>query len=141
MVSIDDPSEGVDGRWVLGDWEADLIIGACGQSAFVTLVERTTRFSMLLALPEARGSDSVVDTAIDNVTDLPEAMTGSITWDQGNETAEYAKLTAATTMPVYFAPPDLLETRPEREHQQTRTRIPPREQHHHPQAQSDRPRR
>ena len=45
---------------------------------------------MLLALPEARGSDSVVDTAIDNVTDLPEAMTGSITWDQGNEIAEYA---------------------------------------------------
>lgn len=85
--------------------EGDLIIGARGQSAAVTLVERTTRFLMLLALPDGRGSESVVDTVIEHVAGLPELMSGSITWDQGSEMAEHAKLTVATDMPVYFAHP------------------------------------
>lgn len=105
MVSIDDRPEGVDDRRVPGHWEGDLIIGARGQSAAVTLVERTTRFLTLLALPEGRGSDSVVDTVIEHVTGLPELMAGSITWDQGAEMAEHAKLTLAADMPVYFAHP------------------------------------
>lgn len=105
MVSIDDRPEGVDDRRVPGNWEGDLVIGAHGQSAAVTLVERTTRFMMLLALPEGRASHSVVDTVIDHVTGLPELMAGTLTWDQGIEMAEHAKLTMATNMPVYFAHP------------------------------------
>lgn len=105
MVSIDDRPDGVDDRRVPGHWEGDLIIGARGKTAAVTLVERTTRFLMLLALPDGRGSESVVDTVIEHVTGLPELMAGSITWDQGSEMAEHAKLTVATDMPVYFAHP------------------------------------
>lgn len=105
MVSIDDRPEGVDDRRVPGHWEGDLIVGARGRSAAVTLVERTTRFLMLLALLDGRGSDSVVGTVIEHVTGLPELMSGSVTWDQGTEMAEHARLTVAADMPVYFAHP------------------------------------
>lgn len=129
MVSIDDRPGGVDDRRLPGHWEGDLIIGARGQSAAVTLVERTTRFLMLIALPEGRSSESVVDTLIERgafvsimgeqmsssecvvdtlierVKGLPELMSGSITWDQDSEMAEHAKLTVATDIPVYFAHP------------------------------------
>jgi IS30 family transposase len=105
MVSIDDRPGGVDDRRVPGHWEGDLIIGAAGRSAAVTLVERKTRFLMLLALPDGRASASVVDTVIEHITGLPELMSGSITWDQGSEMAEHARLTVASKMPVYFAHP------------------------------------
>lgn len=129
MVSINDRPGGVDDRRLPGHWEGDLIIGARGQSAAVTLVERTTRFLMLIALPEGRSSESVVDTLIERgafvsimgeqmsssecvvdtlierVKGLPELMSGSITWDQDSEMAEHAKLTVATDIPVYFAHP------------------------------------
>lgn len=125
MVSINDRPGGVDDRRLPGHWEGDLIIGARGQSAAVTLVERTTRFLMLIALPEGRSSESVVDTLIERVKGLPELMSGSITWGQGSEMAEHAKLTVAADIPVYFAhPPQPLGARHEREHQRARARVP-----------------
>ncbi|MFD1860319.1 IS30 family transposase [Aeromicrobium camelliae] len=105
MVSIDDRPDGVDDRRVPGHWEGDLIIGAAGKSAAVTLVERKTRFLILLPLPEGRSSEAVVDTVIDHVRGLPQLMSGSITWDQGPEMAQHAALSVATDMPVYFAHP------------------------------------
>lgn len=105
MVSIDERPEGIDDRRVPGHWEGDLIIGAGGKSAAVTLVERVTRFTCLLALPEGRSSEAVVDSVVEHVRGLPELMSGSITWDQGSEMAQHAALSVATKMPVYFAHP------------------------------------
>lgn len=105
MVSIDDRPDHVNDRRVPGHWEGDLIIGAHGRSAAATLVERTSRFLILMSLSHGRTSDSVTDTVIDHVTDLPDLLRGSITWDQGSEMANHAALTTATNMPVYFAHP------------------------------------
>jgi integrase family protein len=85
MVGIDDRPAEVAGRRVPGHWEADLIIGARGASAAITLVERSTRFVTILALPKGKDSTGVCDALIDYVTGLPDLMRGSLTWDQGTE--------------------------------------------------------
>ena len=90
-------------RRVPGHWEGDLIIGAHGASAAATLVERTTRFTTILALPAGKDSAHLADTLITYADELPAMMRKSLTWDQGSEMAKHAALTLATTMPVYFA--------------------------------------
>ena len=105
MVSIDDRPEEVDDRRVPGHWEGDLIIGAHGTSAAATLVERTTRFVTILALPLGKNSESLCDVLIDHINTIPDVMRGSLTWDQGSEMARHAALTLATDMKVYFAHP------------------------------------
>lgn len=105
MVSIDDRPDDVEGRKVPGHWEGDLIIGRAGKTAAATLVERTTRFTAILALPLGRGSESVVDAVLDHTSALPELFRKSLTWDQGVEMARHAHLTQTTNMPVYFAHP------------------------------------
>ena len=105
MVSIDQRPQEVTGRKVPGHWEADLIIGAYGRTAAITLVERTTRFVTILALPKGKNADGVCDALIDHITGLPELMKGTLTWDQGSEMARHAAFTMATQMPVYFAHP------------------------------------
>jgi IS30 family transposase len=105
MVSIDDRPEDATDRRVPGHWEGDLIIGAAGKSAAATLVERTTRFVVIKALPEGKRADPLADILIDQVNELPAMMRKSLTWDQGTEMARHAALTLATQMPVYFAHP------------------------------------
>lgn len=105
MVSIDERPKTAQDRRVPGHWEGDLIIGAGGASAAITLVERTTRFTAILALPKGKDSDGVCDALIDYVTGLPELMKGTLTWDQGSEMARHAAFTMATRLPVYFAHP------------------------------------
>lgn len=105
MVSIDDRPVEVAERRVPGHWEGDLIIGKAGKTAAVTLVERTTLFTTILALPTGRTSPEVVDAIIDRADSIPVMMRKSITWDQGSEMARHAALTLATEMPVYFAHP------------------------------------
>jgi|GEM_PF-380961 len=105
MVSIDQRPQEVTGRKVPGHWEGDLIIGAYGRTAAITLVERTTRFVTILALPKGKNADGVCDALIDHITGLPELMKGTLTWDQGSEMARHAAFTMATQMPVYFAHP------------------------------------
>ena len=105
MVSIDDRPEEVDDRRVPGHWEGDLIIGAHGTSAAATLVERTTRFVTILALPLGKNSEGLCDVLIDHINTIPDVMRGSLTWDQGSEMARHAALTLATDMKVYFAHP------------------------------------
>ena len=105
MVSIDARPTDVHDRRVPGHWEGDLIIGKHGQSAAATLVERTTRYTVIVGLPEGRTSESVTDAVISFADALPTMMRRTLTWDQGTEMARHAALTLATSMPVYFAHP------------------------------------
>ena len=113
------PAEAED-RAVPGHWEGDLILGF-GSSAIGTLVERSTRFTMLLHLPPLAGHDgprvkngpalaghgaeAVRDVIAETITTLPEQLRRSLTWDQGTEMAQHAKLRIDTGLPVYFCDP------------------------------------
>jgi IS30 family transposase len=112
------PAEAED-RAVPGHWEGDLILGT-GHSAIGTLVERSTRFTMLLHLPapEGRqprikngppvtghGGEAVRDAIAAAITTLPDQLRRSLTWDQGAEMAQHATLRVQTGLPVYFCDP------------------------------------
>lgn len=105
MVSIDDRPETATDRRVPGWWEGDLIVGKGGQSAAVTLVERTSRYALILGLPDGKKAPGVADVLIDHLQGLPEFMRQGLTWDQGTEMAEHASVTVAAQLPIYFAHP------------------------------------
>jgi IS30 family transposase len=98
------PAEVAD-RAVPGHWEGDLIKGANGLTSVGTLVERSTRFTLLLHLPDGAGAEAVRDAIADKITLLPAALRRSLTWDQGIELARHAELTIAADLPVYFCDP------------------------------------
>jgi transposase, IS30 family len=105
MINISErPAEAAD-RAVPGHWEGDLIIGANSASAIGTLVERTTRFTLLLHLPGAHGAEQVRDAMAAQIARLPEHLAKSITWDQGSEMAQHARFSIDTGVPVYFCDP------------------------------------
>ena len=114
------PAEAKD-RAVPGHWEGDLILGL-QSSAIGTLVERTTRFTMLLHLPPmeghgaaprekngpalaGHGAEAVRDAITRTITSLPEQLRRSLTWDQGAEMAEHARLRIEAGLQVYFCDP------------------------------------
>jgi IS30 family transposase len=104
VLISDRPAEVAD-RAVPGHWEGDLIVGKDSGSAIGTLVERTSRFTMLLHLPGRHDAITVRDRVIDAVTDLPTQLRRSLTWDQGAEMARHKDISAATDMDVYFCDP------------------------------------
>jgi IS30 family transposase len=114
------PAE-ADNRTVPGHWEGDLILGL-GSSAIGTLVERTTRFTMLLHLPRmnghgdeprikngpalaGHGAEAVRDAIASSITTLPDQLRRSLTWDQGAEMAQHAQLRIDTGLAIYFCDP------------------------------------
>lgn len=114
------PAEAAD-RAVPGHWEGDLILGL-GSSAIGTLVERTTRFTMLLHLPRmpghgettrvkngpalaGHGAEAVREAIARTITTLPEQLRRSLTWDQGAEMADHARLKVDAGVQVYFCDP------------------------------------
>ena len=119
MIS-DRPADVCD-RAVPGHWEGDLILGL-GSSAIGTLVERTTRFTMLLHLPRmeghgkvksikngpalaGHGAEAVRDAIVGTIMELPAHLRRSLTWDQGAEMAQHAQLRIDTGLDVYFCDP------------------------------------
>ncbi len=114
------PAEAAD-RAVPGHWEGDLLLLGLGSSAIGTLVERSTRFTLLLHLPRmhgdgstrvkngpalaGHGAEAVRNAIADTVTTLPEQLRRSLTWDQGSEMAEHAQLRIDTGLQVYFCDP------------------------------------
>jgi IS30 family transposase len=105
MVMISErPAEAQD-RAVPGHWEGDLIIGAGGKSAIGTLVERSTRFVLLLHLPGGHGPGPVAAAMTAAMGGLPGAIRRSLTWDQGLEMKNHAQITLATDLDIYFCDP------------------------------------
>jgi transposase, IS30 family len=120
IMSSERPAE-ADDRAVPGHWEGDLILGL-ESSAIGTLVERTTRFTMLLHLPPmnghgnepgakngpalaGHGAEAVRDAISSSITTLPEQLRRSLTWDQGAEMAQHAQLRIDTGLAIYFCDP------------------------------------
>lgn len=98
------PAE-VDDRAIPGHWEGDLILGAVGKSAIGTLVERTTRYVILLHLPNDHTSVSVRDEMIRAIQSMPQELRKTVTWDQGSEMAKHADIALATDIDIYFCDP------------------------------------
>jgi IS30 family transposase len=97
------PAEAND-RAVPGHWEGDLLMGK-GMRAIATLVERKTRFVMLVALPNGHAADVVADALATKIVEFPEQLRRSLTWDQGKEMADHAQFSVKSGVPVYFCDP------------------------------------
>jgi IS30 family transposase len=103
MVNISQRPAEAAGRSVAGHWEGDLITGAGNRSAIGTLVDRASRFTILLHVPGPRHTgEAVADSLVAAMEQLPAQLRRSLTWDQGKEMALHAEVTAALGMPVYF---------------------------------------
>ncbi|GAA4655501.1 hypothetical protein GCM10025779_15330 [Arthrobacter cryoconiti] len=107
MASIDDRPEEAADRRVPGAWEGDLVVGKGSKSEIATLVERNSRFLIMLGLPEGKKAAGLADVLINRVNDLPAWMRGSLTWDQGTEMARHAPTHAGHGLAGVLRPPPL----------------------------------
>ena len=105
MVMISDRPAEVDDRAVPGHWEGDLIMGSDNKSAVGTLVERSTRYVLLLHLGMDKSAVAVEKAMRTAIMKLPQELRRSVTWDQGKEMTHHARFTIATGIPVYFCNP------------------------------------
>ena len=104
MVLISERPGEVEDRAVPGHWEGDLLMGT-KPSAIATLVERSTRFTQLVALPDGYGAQAVRVALAASIASLPEQLRRSLTWDRGLEMAEHARFSVDTGVAVYFCDP------------------------------------
>ena len=105
MVMTGERPAEIGDRAIPGHWEGALILGAGGQSAIGTLVERATRFVTLLHLPGRHDAETVQDTIIRKMRTLPEHLRNAPAWDQGPELALHKRITTALDMQVHFCDP------------------------------------
>lgn len=105
MVMISERPPEIEDRAVPGHWEGDLITGSRNKSAIGTLVERTTRFTILLHLPDGHDAEHVQQAIIDKMASLSKLLRNSLTWDQGAELALHKRIGASLDMAVYFRDP------------------------------------
>jgi transposase, IS30 family len=105
MVMISDRPAEVADRAVPGHWEGDLIMGQGHRSAIGTLVERSTRFVLLLHLPSGYDAAAVTQAMTQAMGSLPAALRRSLTWDQGSEMGAHAQIRLATGLDIYFCDP------------------------------------
>jgi IS30 family transposase len=116
MTMIDQRPAEVEDRTVTGHWEGDLITGAANRSAIGTLVERVSRFTILLHLPRGRHTaEDVRDALVQAMGQLPPELRRSLTWDQGSELALHADIAQTLGMPVFFCEPHSPWQRPSNE--------------------------
>jgi transposase, IS30 family len=115
MVPIADRPAEADGREVPGHWEGDLVTGATNRSAVGTLVDRASRFTLLLHLPDDHTAASVRTAAADAFSRLPETLRRTLTWDQGREMSDHLAFTVDTGVQVYFCDPHSPWQRPTNE--------------------------
>jgi IS30 family transposase len=106
IVPISERPAEADDRAVPGHWEGDLLMGANNASQIATLVERSTRFVLLVELRQGRSAELVAEALAEKITTLPDAIRRSLTWDRGTEMAAHAQFTVATGLPVYFCDPN-----------------------------------
>ena len=105
MILISDRPPEIEDRAVPGHWEGDLIIGKGGRSAIGVLVERSSRYVVLLHLPHGRTAEDVRAALTRQVSKLPAELRRTLTWDQGKEMADHVRFTTDTNMIVYFCDP------------------------------------
>ena len=104
-VMISERPPEIEDRAVPGHWEGDLIAGSRNKSAIGTLVERTTRFTILPHLPDGHDAEHVQQAIIDKMQHLPKLLRNSLTWDQGAELALHKRIGASLDMAVHFRDP------------------------------------
>ena len=105
MIMISERPPEVEDRAVPGHWEGDLIIGKNNKSAIGTLVERATRYVMLLHLPDGKNAEAVRTAMTETVKTLPNHLWKSITWDQRTEMAQHHQFSIDTGIDIYFCDP------------------------------------
>ena len=98
------PAEAAD-RAVPGHWEGDLLLGAVGRGAVITLVERRTRFTLLAPLPDRHTALDLKAALTPMIAALPAALRRSLTWDRGTEMADHAEIAVTADIGIYFADP------------------------------------
>lgn len=104
MVMISERPAEVSDRAVPGHWEGDLLLGR-KPSGIATLVERSTRYCQLVALPDGHRSEAVRDALARSIGQLPSQLHRSLTWDQGKEMLEHLQFTVDTGIQIYFCDP------------------------------------
>jgi transposase, IS30 family len=104
-VMISERPAEVEDRAVPGHWEGDLIIGKAHQSAIGTLVERSSRFVLLVHLPQGYAPEKVAAAMTETMGGLPDAIRRSLTWDQGHEMTNHAQISLDADLEIYFCDP------------------------------------
>lgn len=105
VVSISERPAEVEDRAVPGHWEGDLILGKNGRSAIGTLVERSSRFLILLHLAQDHSAAAVAEAMIAATQRLPQTLWKTLTWDQGAEMRNHARISVATDLDIYLCDP------------------------------------